>query len=86
MSSAPRAGEPRAEERNTTGRGNPGESLDTFTHWTQERQGAIVREGRGGRADALGNSLQWSVRMPMGSQRVGCLWCRLGVAITLLLV
>ena len=43
------------------GRGKPGEGLDL-----QERQGAIVGEGKGGGADVIGNSLLWSMHRPEG--------------------
>ena len=63
------------------GRGNPGEGLDL-----QERQGAIVGGVRGGGMDAIRNSLNWSVHMPVDSQRAEALWCRLWVARSLLLI
>ena len=36
--------------------------------------------------DAIRNSLNWSVHMPVDSQRAEGLWCRLWVARSLLLI
>ena len=52
------------------------------------RRGKVPLLGRGEEEGwtTIGNSLHWSVRMPMGSQRVGQLWHRLRVVRSLLLV
>ena len=62
------------------GRGNPVEGLEL-----QERQGTIFGEGRGGRVDAIGNSLHQSVCIPSLSEG-GVALCRQGAARSLLLI
>ena len=63
-------------------RGNPGEGLDP-----QERQGAIVGEGKRSRADCHRKlPTPQRAHMPTGSQREGQLWHRPRVVRTYLLV
>ena len=72
---------PWAEEGNATAEGT-WEKV-----WTCRRDKApLLRRARVGGADVIGNSLNQSMHMTTGSQRVGWLWLRLQVARRLLLV
>ena len=48
----------------------------------------LLGRARGGGADAIGNSLRWSMsmHMPMGPQKMGWLWHRLCAVGNLLLI